>query len=63
LDERTTRLYDRTAARHMPAVVNVSGGKCSGCHLKVSGEVEGQARKGEELVTCDQCSRIVWFES
>ena len=63
LGERETRLYDRTAQRHMPAVVAVNGGKCSGCHLRISGEAEGEARKGEELVTCDQCGRIVWFES
>ncbi len=63
LDEKTTRLYDRTAARHMPAVMSVQRGTCSGCHLRISGEVETAARNGEELVTCDQCGRIVWFES
>lgn len=60
--EPARRLYDRVASRQMPAVVPIRGGKCGGCHLKVSGEVDAQARKGEELVTCDQCGRIVWWD-
>lgn len=61
--EPARRLYDRVVARHFPPVVAIRGGKCGGCHLKVSGEIDAQARKGEELVTCDQCGRIVWWES
>ena len=61
--EPALRLYDRVAMRH-PAVsvVPIRGGKCSGCHLKISSEVEAEARKGENLITCDQCGRIVWFD-
>jgi uncharacterized protein len=60
--EPARRLYDRVAQRHFPAVVALRGGKCAGCHLKVSGEIDAMARKGEELVTCDQCGRIVWWD-
>jgi len=64
LPEPALRLYDRVAARHQAvSVVPIRGGKCSGCHLKVSSEVETESRKGENLTTCDQCGRIVWFES
>jgi predicted nucleic acid-binding Zn-ribbon protein len=63
LEEPVLRLYDRTAARHQPAVVAVRGAKCGGCHLKISGEVETDARRGEKLAVCDQCGRIVWWES
>ena len=61
--EPAKRLYDRVAARNMPAVAPIRGGKCGGCHLKVSSEVDAQARKGEELATCDQCGRIVWWDA
>lgn len=61
--EPARRLYDRVVARHFPAVVPIRGGKCGGCHLKVSGEIDAQARRGEELVTCDQCGRIVWWDA
>jgi uncharacterized protein len=61
------RIYDRIAARNMPAVVAVRGGKCGGCHLKVSSEVESAARGKNvdplaQLPTCDQCGRIVYWE-
>lgn len=62
LEQRVIRLYDRIAQRQMPVVTSVHAGKCSGCHLKVSSEVEGGSRQAEELVTCDQCGRVVWFE-
>jgi predicted nucleic acid-binding Zn-ribbon protein len=60
------RLYDRLAPRKMPVVVPIRGGKCGGCHLKISSEAESGARgKGPEgeIPTCDQCGRIVYWES
>jgi predicted nucleic acid-binding Zn-ribbon protein len=66
--ELRLRVYDRIAARNMPVVVAVHAGKCGGCHLKVSSEVESAARgKGvdplAQLPTCDQCGRIVYWEA
>ena len=64
--EPALRLYDRVSARNMPAVVPIRGGKCGGCHLKVSSEIESASRgKGEPngaLPTCDQCGRIVYWD-
>jgi len=57
------RLFDQVIQQTFPAVCAVNGGKCDGCHLKVSGEAESVARKGEELARCDQCGRIIWWES
>ncbi len=62
------RVYDRIATRNMPVVVAVHAGKCGGCHLKVSSEVESAARgKGVDaaaaLPTCDQCGRVVYYEA
>jgi uncharacterized protein len=59
---RVLRLYDRISSRQMPVCVPLSGGKCGGCHLKVSSEVDSAARSkanDDELPTCDQCGR--WF--
>ncbi|HZZ20752.1 MAG TPA: hypothetical protein VFE25_15365 [Opitutaceae bacterium] len=57
--------YDKAAKRRMPAVVPIRGGKCGGCHLKVSSEVESAARgkTDEEFAHCDQCGQIVYWES
>ena len=62
------RAYDRIAVRNLPAVVAIHGGKCGGCHLKVSSEVESAARGKTvdplaQMPTCDQCGRIVYWES
>jgi predicted nucleic acid-binding Zn-ribbon protein len=58
--------YDIAAKRRMPAVVPIRAGKCGGCHLKVSSEVESDARGKNadvEFAHCDQCSQIVYWES
>ncbi len=68
VDAIKLRLYDRIAVRNMPAIVSIHAGKCGGCHLKVSSEVESAARgkvvdPTAQLPTCDQCGRIVYWES
>jgi predicted nucleic acid-binding Zn-ribbon protein len=61
--EDQLKLYDRLARKPgHPVCVPVSGGRCGGCHMKVSANVEFEARKGENIVTCDQCSRMVYFQ-
>lgn len=60
------RVYDRLAARALPVCVPIHGGKCGGCHLKVSSEVESAARGKSadgKLAACDQCGRLVYWES
>lgn len=66
LEEPVLRIYDRLAARALPVCVPIHGGKCGGCHLKVSSEVESAARGKStdgKLATCDQCGRLVYWES
>lgn len=56
------RLYDRLATKPgLPVCVPVTGGRCGGCHMKVSANVEFEARKGEDLTACDQCCRVVYW--
>ena len=69
LGEPVLRLYDRIASRYMPVCVPLNHSKCGGCHLKVSSEVESASRgkpnqaNQPELATCDQCGRLVYWES
>jgi predicted nucleic acid-binding Zn-ribbon protein len=64
LDEAALRLYDRLATKPgLPAVVPVHQGKCEGCHLKISYNVDSEMRKADTLMTCDQCGRIVFWEA
>lgn len=64
LDETSLRLYDRLAAKPgLPVIVPIHEGKCGGCHLKISFNVDSETRKPDKLVTCDQCMRIVYWEA
>ena len=63
VDEIARRLYDRLATKPgLPVVVAIHEGKCGGCHLKISANVDSERRKADQLVTCDQCGRIVYGE-
>ncbi len=66
IDEPTLRVYDRLAGRGLPVCVPLHDSKCGGCHLKVSSEVESAARGKStdgKLAACDQCGRLVYWES
>ena len=56
------KIYDRIAVKPgHPVCVPVTAARCGGCHLKVSANVELEARKLEEVTTCDQCGRVVYW--
>jgi predicted nucleic acid-binding Zn-ribbon protein len=66
LDEPALRLFNRIAAQKQPVCVPIRGGKCGGCHLKISSEAESASRGKNpdiKIPTCDQCGRIVYWES
>jgi hypothetical protein len=54
--------YVKSQLKRPPVVAELSDGRCQGCHLKVSGEVESAARRGQDLVRCDSCGRILYFD-
>lgn len=58
------REYDfvRAQVKRFPIVVELVDGKCKGCHLKVSSEVESSTRKGSGLVRCSSCGRIIYSD-
>jgi predicted nucleic acid-binding Zn-ribbon protein len=62
--EPQLRLYDRLAVKPgHPVCVTANGGKCGGCHLKIPTHIEVMAKTGAEIATCDQCGRIVYWQS
>lgn len=48
--------------RRAPYIVEVSGQNCTGCHMRVSNDILKKAKMGE-IARCDQCARIVYFDS
>jgi uncharacterized protein len=64
IDDTAGRLYDRLATKPgLPVVVPIRDGKCGGCHLKISSNIDSEIRKGDKLLACDQCGRIVFWET
>jgi predicted nucleic acid-binding Zn-ribbon protein len=66
IEEFALKIYDRVAIHKQPVCVPIHGGKCGGCHLKVSSEVESASRGKNpdiKLPVCDQCGRIVYWQA
>lgn len=62
IEAELSRQYDfvKKQVKRGPYIVELREGKCSGCHLKVSGDVDSSARKGHAIVRCNNCGRIVY---
>jgi hypothetical protein len=43
------------------AVVAIEHGVCTGCHMKVTTATASQVRAGKEMVSCENCGRILYF--
>jgi hypothetical protein len=44
------------------AIVLISGGSCAGCNYKLPPQKINETAKGHELVLCDHCSRILYYD-
>lgn len=52
--------YENLRREFANAVVAISNGSCLGCKLKVSGNTVERARNAADIVTCENCSRILY---
>ena len=43
------------------AIVAVEHGVCTGCHMKVTTATAARVKAGKEIVTCEQCGRILYL--
>jgi predicted nucleic acid-binding Zn-ribbon protein len=48
--------------RRMVAVAQMTGEICSACHVRLRPAVAQQVRRNAEIVPCDSCQRILYFE-
>lgn len=61
------RVYDRIAktrkGRAMSEAVGEIGGKgrCSACNMSLRPQVFSDIRRGDELIVCDNCNRILFY--
>ncbi|PYK22327.1 MAG: hypothetical protein DME56_01445, partial [Verrucomicrobia bacterium] len=43
------------------AIVAVEHGVCTGCHMKVTTATAAGVKAGKEIVSCEQCGRILYL--
>jgi len=51
--------YDKIAARHRPAVARVLRETCLGCRVGLPPQLRIELLRGERLITCTHCQRIL----
>jgi uncharacterized protein len=62
VDESTRSRYERLLKnKGANVVVGVSHHSCGGCHMKLSRGVVVGCQADQEIVTCPNCSRILYF--
>jgi len=56
-------LYNRivTRVRGGIAVAEARDSSCTACHMRLRPQVMAQIRRGEEIITCDNCARILYY--
>jgi predicted nucleic acid-binding Zn-ribbon protein len=62
-DPDTLRIYERLLRNKKDrVVVPIENRTCSGCHITLTAQHENVVRKGENLVFCEHCSRIHYWQ-
>jgi predicted nucleic acid-binding Zn-ribbon protein len=63
VEARPLFLYEQLLkGRRGLAVVRISGETCSACHVRLRPHVTQLVRRNEEIVQCESCQRILYFE-
>ena len=63
LPKQMGTLYNRisTRVRGGIAVAEARDGSCMACHMRLRPQVMAQIRRGDEVITCDNCARILYY--
>jgi hypothetical protein len=59
LDAKMLAVYERVAARRRPALALVTSEVCKGCRVGIPAQHYLEIIKGERLITCESCKRIL----
>jgi predicted nucleic acid-binding Zn-ribbon protein len=63
LPKPMSALYNRISARIRDgiAVAEARNGSCTACFMALRPQVMAEVRRGDEVITCDNCSRILYY--
>ena len=60
-DNAALAMYDRTSKRYpRHAVAELKGDLCTGCNVKLRPMLASEVRKGEKIVQCENCTRLLY---
>ena len=64
VDEAALTRYERLLkTKGNKVVVGIDRGVCGGCHMKFSKQTVLSCRAGDEIVTCPNCGRILYYSA
>lgn len=63
LPTQLASVYNRLAQRSRDgiAVAEVVNGSCSACFMSLRPQMQVEVRKGEQIITCESCTRILYI--
>jgi predicted nucleic acid-binding Zn-ribbon protein len=62
LETRVLARYEKIATRRRPAVTMVAAEICLGCRVGIPPQLVIEIRRGDELISCPNCNRILVLE-
>jgi uncharacterized protein len=63
LPKAMSALYNRISARirNGVAMAEARNGACAACFMALRPQIMAQVRRGDEVITCDNCNRILFY--
>jgi predicted nucleic acid-binding Zn-ribbon protein len=63
LPKATSAMYKRIASRIRDgvALAEARNGACMACYMALRPQIMADVRRGEEVITCDNCNRILYY--
>lgn len=61
LNKRTYQIYEKVKKNRGYAVVRAEKYTCLGCHMEIPPQTFVEVKKGEEIIQCPFCSRILHY--
>ena len=62
LDQEILFKFQRIIQHNTEGIVAVKNGVCTGCHMILPAQFANEVRKGENILFCPYCSRILFYE-
>lgn len=62
IDSETIFKFQRIIQRNRKGIVAVRGNVCDGCHMILPAQFANEVRRGDKILFCPYCSRILFYE-